>query len=205
MRVWGWDGRTGRRRSRGLGRRGTAEPPPGHRSRPGRSTAWSRQGPHWRLPAKSIGKPRREERVRGVCAERSHEPDGRDRRPPRDTGDSAKAAVAVMWCGDQVPSSPRRLTVTSTYGGGDKAGVKRLDFLRRPSGTRTPAALSSLYLPRRMVTVRRTTQKRRTMRLLLVEDELQLAATIAKGLRREGFAVDFRARWRDRARESDAH
>jgi len=28
------------------------------------------------------------------------------------------------------------------------------------------------------------------MRLLLVEDELQLAATIAKGLRREGFAVD---------------
>ena len=98
----------------------------------------------------------------------------------------------MMWCGDQEPSSPRRLTVTSTYGGGDKAGVKRFCFLRRPSGTRAPAALSSLYLPRRMVIVRRTTEMGRTMRLLLVEDERQLAATIAKGLRREGFAVDSR-------------
>ena len=55
------------------------------------------------------------ERVRGICAERSHEADGRNRRPPGDTGDAAKPAAATLWCGrtHQEPSSHADLTVTS--------------------------------------------------------------------------------------------
>ena len=106
----GLDRRAGRRRSRRLGRRGprnrrdTVPDRVGRRRGRGRDRIAARR--RSRAGSRAAG-----ERVRGICAERSHEPDGRDRRPPGDTGDAAKAAVAAMWCGrtHQEPSSPRRL------------------------------------------------------------------------------------------------